>query len=98
MLALEWSGEALADLADIVTYGRTNFGEPAAAQYLDRLHDTVDTLRRHPRSAPVRTDLTNDFHCKTYREHYLFYWFDDDALYVVRVLHQARQVSPRSFP
>ena len=49
-------------------------------------------LREYPEAAPRAHYLENDIRCWTYRSHRIFYRYDDDVLYVGRILHHSMDV------
>lgn len=100
MTRLHYTERAEADLDQILAYIMEVAGPSAALALNDEIHQICETLRTLPRAAStrlphLRSGLTRHS-CGRYN---LYFTYDasDDVLYLVRVLHSAREVSKGMF-
>ena len=92
MRRLKLSKNADDDLNDILAYGSAAFGDEVTRQYFFGFDEALKMLREYPELAPRAWYLEGNIRCWSYRRHRIFYRYDDDMLYVGRILHQSMEV------
>jgi toxin ParE1/3/4 len=90
---LKFRTAASSDMRAISKYTRNRWGEEQTADYIASLRDQIKSLcefpLRYPEFGYERLRKMNSGH------HIVFYLVNDDAIEVVRVLHQAMDFSER---
>ncbi len=89
MKQLRRSTEAEADLDEILTYGIMRFGEQVGADYFFSFEEAFDLLARFPEAGRPADDVRPGLRRLLHRQHRIFYFYADDIVRVVRVLHHA---------
>jgi toxin ParE1/3/4 len=89
---LRLSADARADLAEIDSYGASQFGGDAAEAYSRGFRKAFARLRAHPLSAPARDEYGEGVRCLVHHSHRIFYVFDGEEVLIARVLHHSRDV------
>lgn len=92
MIPVEISEAADADLAEILAYGKENFGENRAEAYLASFQTTIDLIARHPLAGAVHGGVRPPIRSLPHGSHRLFYDVFEDHVVVQRVLHKAVDV------
>lgn len=90
MTRLVFSRDASADIADIMAFSVTQFGEAVAADYMDGLEIACELLREYPEMAAVYPRMKPEMRCLIYRSHRIYYRVEREEVLIVRVLHRAR--------
>jgi toxin ParE1/3/4 len=86
---------ASADMRGIARYTRKRWGGEQAAAYAANLRDQIKSLREFPLRFPEFDDKyqgLRQMHCG---HHMVFYLLTDDAIEIIRVLHEAMDFSER---
>ena len=83
---------ASADIADIYAFSLDSFGIEIADQYHDGLQAAIERLTEFPLSGPVYPGLRPPVHFLTYRRHHIFFDYDGATVWIVRIVHHARDV------
>jgi toxin ParE1/3/4 len=79
----------------IARYTRKRWGNEQAAAYAANLRDQIKSLREFPLRFPEfggEYDRLRQMHCG---HHVVFYFATDDAIEIIRVLHEAMDFSER---
>lgn len=100
MTELRYTDRAIADLEEILLFLVDRAGETVALALEDSIRQTGLTLCNVPRAAgtPV-PHLRADLRRHPYQRYNLYFTYDvgEDVLYLLRVLHSARDVTPDMF-
>ena len=86
------TGNAQKDIDEIADYSLQNHGEERTALYLEELHDKFDHIVLNPSLGTRRTDIREGLYSRVHQRHTIFYRMDGEAITVLRVLHQSRDV------
>ncbi|MEZ5891492.1 MAG: type II toxin-antitoxin system RelE/ParE family toxin [Xanthobacteraceae bacterium] len=81
--------EARADLLDIYSQGVEHFGDEAAQNYMAGIDKAMDRLCEFPLIGPNYPGLRLNVRYLAYRRHHIFYDYDGETVWVVRILHHA---------
>ncbi len=87
IMNLVFSPVARDDLKKIYQYGRLNWGEAHASNYIDRLKTQLWGLTEHPRMGIERDELLTALRSITAESHVVFYRISNHQIEIVRVLH-----------
>lgn len=87
---LELSPLAKEDLADIREYSVVQFGEDVADDYVRGFAEAFDRLIDFPKIGPVVPNVTGERRMLSHRSHYIFYRLNGDSIWIIRILHKAR--------
>lgn len=90
MAEVEFSNAAEADLVEIDAFSVDLFGEEIAASYMHGFDDAFVRLQDHPFIAPLRPEFGGDIRCLVHRQHRIFYHATAAKVFVIRILHHAR--------
>ncbi len=82
--------ETKKDLFEIAVYTKDTWGISQKNSYLKSLKITFDKLVLNPSVGRSRNEIAKNLYSFPAREHIVFYQFDEQYLYIVRVLHQRR--------
>jgi toxin ParE1/3/4 len=93
MAELRLSDEAAGDLDDIRTSGIERFGQLAADHHLAALRQAIALLRDYPFAGQARPEFRRDIRSITRPPHRILYTATPELVIIVRVLHQARDVT-----
>jgi toxin ParE1/3/4 len=77
------------DLKDIWRYSSRRWGKPQADFYLRRINDAISMLCTYPELGTAIDEVRPGYRKFDVGSHMVIYRFDDNALHVTRVLHQA---------
>ncbi|MCH7936905.1 MAG: type II toxin-antitoxin system RelE/ParE family toxin [Proteobacteria bacterium] len=83
------SNKADADLGDIYTYSWRTFGEARADTYFLELRDCLEMLAGSPRLGHAADLILPGLRRHTHASHVVFYTIEENAIFVVRVLHRS---------
>lgn len=92
MAEIAFRPEASADLADVYALSVEQFGRPTADSYHDGLQAAAERLAEFPESGPFYPGLRPPVRLLTYRRHHILYDYDGETVWIVRILHHARDV------
>jgi toxin ParE1/3/4 len=84
-----------ADLADILDYGISEFGETIGTDYVRSFEQAFALLGRHPFAGALNNDVVPPIHCLHHRRHRIFYDVEGETVWIVRVLHHAMDIPAR---
>jgi toxin ParE1/3/4 len=87
---LELSPMAKGDLADIRDYSAVHFGENVAYEYVRGFAEAFDRLIAFPKIGTVVPNVSGERRMLSHRSHYIFYRLIDDSVWIIRILHKAR--------
>lgn len=93
MLDLEILERAQNDIFGLIEYGVRTHGTPVARKYAKRIHDRITWLRSNPKLGPINTELKGAIRSFGEGKHRIYYTADRMTLTIVRVLHQAMDVT-----
>ena len=83
------SGPAKRDLERIGEYTRREWGAGQKRKYLDQLRNALASLRDRPGIGAPRNEIDKGLRAYPVGRHIIFYRETEDALLIVRVLHQS---------
>lgn len=86
------SKEADKDLDDIYEFSFAKFGMSIAERYLTALNNLFLQLVQFPNEGILRSELQPNLRSIPVRSHSVYYTIADDHVFIVRVLHQSRDV------
>lgn len=95
MRRLIFRAAASADIRGIALYTRSRWGAEQAAAYGANLRDQIKSLREFPLRFPEFGGKYADLRQMGCGHHIVFYIVTDDAIEIVRVLHEAMDFSER---
>ena len=95
MRRIIYSPEAKADIAAIGGYIAEKASEMTAARFLDRIRLGIEGMARFPGSCPLMPEFGSDLRRLVVGHYLVFYHFDDETVFIVRVLHGARNITAR---
>lgn len=87
--------EARADMLDIYTRGLEQFGQAVARRYMAGIDQALARLADHPLIGPAYPGLRQPVRYLAYRRHHIYYDFDGQTVWVVRILHHALDAGRR---
>lgn len=82
--------ETQKDLFEIAIYTRDTWGISQKDVYLKSLKASFDKLVINPSVGRKRGKIAKNLFSIPAREHIIFYQFDDEHVYIIRVLHNRR--------
>lgn len=97
MRQLDYSPEAQADLAAIGAYVAERAGDTVAHNLLDRIRLGIESMADFPGSCQLVPELGADLRRLVIGRYSIFYRFDDQTIFIVRVLHGARDITAKLF-
>lgn len=83
---------AIADLAEIDTFGGERFGDDATDAYQRGIAKVFARLELFPLSGELRPAYGSDIRCVVHRSHRILYKVNADGIVVARILHHSRDV------
>ena len=95
---VEYAETARRDLHAIGTYICGAAGEAVADVFMRRLIAKVESLRFMPMRFRVREELQSGLRALSIEKYLIFYRVMDDTVYIIRVLHGARNITSEMFP
>ncbi len=84
--------ESRADLLDTYSHGISQFGEKAARSYMAVIDRAMTRLSDFPMSGPIYPGLHSSVRYLSVRRHHIFYDYDGQTVWIVRILHPAMDV------
>jgi toxin ParE1/3/4 len=87
---LEISPKARADVAEILEYSITEFGEHVGLSYVEGLGQSFLLLTENPKIGPSVPDDTKGRRMLKHRSHFIYYRVDGQRIRILRILHKAR--------
>ena len=93
MSKVRLSREARADLRNIDDYTYQRWGRSQADKYLEMIEKGCDLLAMHPTLGSVQEGFFPGLRKFPVGKHYIFYRVAGNGIEVIRVLHQAMDVS-----
>jgi toxin ParE1/3/4 len=94
---VEYTETARRDLQKIGAYIRDNAGEAVAERFIRRVIARIDGLAFMPRRCRVRDELQPGIRAVSLDKYIIFYRVTDDSVFVLRVLHSARNITSELF-
>lgn len=89
MAEIAFHAEASADVERIYRFSLAQFGEATADDYHAGLFEAVTRLATHPEIGREEAGIVPPVRILVYRSHKLYYRFDGERVFVVRILHHA---------
>ena len=86
------SPDARRDLQRIARHSEREWGVARRKEYLAALQDRFSQLLRRPNTGSPRTDIGAGYRSLPVGRHVIFYRTADDALHILRILHQRMDV------
>jgi toxin ParE1/3/4 len=83
---------ASADIADIYAFSARQLGLETADAYHDALQAAIARLADFPETGAVYPGLRPAIRFLTHKRHHIMYDYDGDTVWIVRVIHHARDV------
>lgn len=83
---------ASADIADIYAFSIEQFGLETADAYHDALQAAITRLADFPETGAVYPGLRPPIRFLACRRHHIMYDYDGQTVWIVRIIHQARDV------
>lgn len=90
MADLRFRPAARRDLAEILEYSLEQFGAGIAEAYLASFENAFETLRAFPGAGAIQGGINKPIHCYIHRSHRIFYDRAGSVIWVIRILHKAR--------
>ncbi len=87
------SNKAESDLTEIYVYSFRTFGETKADSYFLGLRDCLQALADNPRMGRAAAYLRPGLYCHRHARHIVFYMTEAAGIFVVRILHDAMDIS-----
>jgi toxin ParE1/3/4 len=94
---LRLTDEAESDLADILTYTLTRWGESQMYAYSEMIFDTLHQLLDFPERGISRSALQHELRSCPIGEHIAFYRIADNEIVVRRILHSRQKATRKHF-
>ncbi len=95
MRSIVYAPEAQADLAAIGAYIAEQASETTAGRFLGRIRRTIEDMAHFPGSRPLVPELGADIRRLVVGRYLIFYRFDETTVFIVRVLHGARNITKK---
>ncbi len=86
------SKEAENDLVEIYRYGVINYGENKADQYIEALKEKCQFLADVPNLCPDRDEFNPSVKIHHHSKHLIIYVIENDAILIVRILHDRMDI------
>jgi len=93
MPKVKLSREARADLKNIDNYTHQTWGRAQADKYLEMIEKGCDLLAKHPTLGRPQDEFFPGLRKYSIGKHYIFYRTTDKGIEVIRILHQAMDIS-----
>ena len=85
-MRLRLSFRARADLVHIFDYGRKEFGELIASNYLRKIQHILSLIEHQPQMAPLHPELGEAMRLHPVGSHVVVYEIEDQQIVVIRIL------------
>ena len=92
MADIDVSVEARADMLELHARSTIRFGLEVADNYIDGIDAALAQLAEFPESGPVYPGLRPPIRFLTYKRHHILYDYDGETVWIVRIIHHARDV------
>jgi len=92
-MAYKLSPEADKDIEKIALYTLEKWGAKQTAIYLSDLHVAFERIEETPHLGREREDILPNVFSLFHQQHTIFYQKNKPTLYILRVLHQSRDVN-----
>ncbi len=79
-------------MLELHTQSTIRFGLDVADQYIDGIDAALARLAEFPKSGPIYPGIRPAIRFLTYRRHHIMYDYDGETVWVVRIIHHARDV------
>lgn len=93
MPKVKFSREARADLRNIDNYTYQTWGRAQADKYVEMIEKGCHLLAKHPTLGRSQDEFFPGLKKYPIGKHYIFYRMTDEGIEVIRVLHQAMDIS-----
>ena len=87
-----FSKEAENDLVEIYRYGFINYGENKADLYIKALKEKCQFIAVMPNLYPDRDEFNPPVKIHHHRKHLIIYVIENDAILIVRILHDRMDI------
>lgn len=94
MLKIHKYTNAEDDLIDIWLYSLNKWGITQADQYIDNLGESITTVAANPDIGTACDYVREGYRKLHVKEHYIFYKYSLDTLFVIRVLGDSMDYKP----
>lgn len=84
--------QAEADLEGIWTYTAETWSPDQAERYTDQIIDSFDDIAADPDRGQDMNEIRTGYRRWSVGRHYVFYKATEDAIEIVRILHQVRDI------
>jgi len=78
---------AISDLEKIVQFGRSNWGDLKAHQYIEHLKNQFQQLTIHPKLGILRDEILPGIRSLGVDSHVIFYRIKKKQIEIIRILH-----------
>ena len=85
---LVWSADAEDDLIQLLRYGAREWSQDVSEAHGQTIWQSWSRLLQHPELGRLRDDLIPGLRSIVINPHVVFYRVSDDAIEIVRVIHQ----------
>jgi toxin ParE1/3/4 len=91
------SNEATNDLEKIWLYTYENWSLEQADRYINLIFDEIEFLSKNPKLGKDYSHVREGYFCSSVKSHLIFYRMNinNDAIEVVRILHQQMDIESR---
>jgi toxin ParE1/3/4 len=90
---IKYSPDARADIVATYRYGAAEFGRNQAEAYATHMREAIHLLEVQPKLAPLHNEYMPPVRIHTWRNHYIVYQTSSAGIYIVRILHQASDLT-----
>jgi toxin ParE1/3/4 len=97
-LPLRFASEAREDVQDLLIYTQEQWGIHQRRVYREALNEAFRSLRANPYLGKARPDLDASVRSLVVEQHLILYRVEDDAVRVLRVVHQRRDITRQVLP
>ena len=81
--------DAKKDLALIKQYSLKQWGKLQSLKYLLEMKQTIELINANPNIGSVKTDIKSNFFSFPQKSHVIYYMFNAETTWVVRILHKS---------
>jgi toxin ParE1/3/4 len=96
--AVRYTRAARRDIREIVDYIEAEAGRAIAVSVARRIRAKIETLERNAQRYRERTELGHGRRALSVAPYLIFYRISDSCVFIQRVLHGARDITPDMFP
>ena len=94
MLKIHKQAKAEDDLINIWLYSLDKWGINQADSYLDNLNNSLNNIAANPDIGTACEHIRKGYRKLNVREHYVFYRYTQDTVYIIRVLGDEMDYDP----